>query len=602
MTVRRFFAASRRAATAQIILLSATLQLGCLADEPIKTAAAVNSFKHAGQKASASSTQSKAESTFASLVDRYFEAGFKDSPNSATEIGIHDYDTKINLHAEADINKRIAEQKQFRAEFEKIIPSSLSKPTRLDREMLIANINSELLELESIQNWKHNPDSYSSGISSAIFSLMKRNFASPDDRLRSVIAREKLVPQLFANARVNLKESPKIDTEVALEQLPGIISFFETAVPEAFSAAKDPALKAEFKESNAKTIAELKDYQKFLKDVVLPKSVEKFAIGKDNYEKKLLYDEMVSEPLDSLLTKGYGELHRLQKEFVETAHKVDPTKDPREVYAELSSDHPKPEELISSVSNVLANLREKSQSVVTIPGTDVLTVQETPPFMRATTFASMDAPGPFEKVAKEAYYQVTLPEKDWSAQKTEEHMRFFCRQDLLNTSVHEAYPGHFVQGLWQKNAASKTRKLLSCGTYSEGWAHYCEQMMVDEGLVGKDDPKVRLVQIHDALLRACRYIVGIQMHTKGMTMAQAKEFFVKEGFQEPANGDREAKRGTMDPTYLVYTLGKLQILSLRDDYKKAKGSSYTLKDFHDKFLAEGCPPIKIVREALLSKD
>lgn len=592
MILRRFIDASRRTVTVQIILLSATLQLGCLANDVsgMKTAAALHNH-------------TTAESTFASLVDRYFEAGFKDSPNSATELGIHDYDNKINVLAQADIAKRVAEQKQFRAQFENINPATLSKTSRLDREMLIANINSELLELESIQNWKHNPDSYSSGISSAIFSLMKRNFASPNDRLRSVIAREKMVPEKLANARKNLQETPKIDTEVALEQLPGIISFFETAVPEAFVAAKDATLKNEFKETNAKTIAELKDYQKFLQDVVLPKSVEKFAIGKDNYQKKLLYDEMVSEPLDSLLAKGNAELQRLQKEFVDTAHIIDPNKDPRVVYAELSSDHPKPEELISAVSNVLSDLREKCQVVVTIPGSDTLKVQETPPFMRATTFASMDAPGPFEKVAKEAFYQVTVPEKDWPAQKTEEHMRFFCRQDLLNTSVHEAYPGHFVQMLWQKNIApSKTRKLLSCGTYSEGWAHYCEQMMVDEGLVGKNDPKVRLVQIHDALLRACRYIVGIRMHTDGMTMAQAKEFFIKEGYQEPANGEREAKRGTMDPTYLVYTLGKLQILALRDDYKKAMGSAYSLKDFHNKFLSEGCPPLKIVRQAMMQKD
>jgi hypothetical protein len=309
---------------------------------------------------------------------------------------------------------------------------------------------------------------------------------------------------------------------------------------------------------------------------------------------------MVDEPLDQLLAQGYTELHRLQHEFVAVAHGIDKSKTPREVYAQISQDHPKPDELLSSVKGVLNHLKDicTTKGIVTIPSEDELKVEETPPFMRALTFASMDAPGPFERVAKEAYYHVTLPEKDWDAKKTEEHMRFFCRGDLINTSVHEAYPGHYVQGLWMKQAPSKTRKLLYCGTNSEGWAHYCEEMMADEALA-EGDKKLKLVQLHDALLRVCRYIVGIRMHTQKMSLSEAVAFFEKEGYQEHANAEREAKRGTMDPTYLVYTLGKLQILQLREDYKKAKGDQFSLKEFHNNFLAQGCPPLKLVRQALL---
>jgi uncharacterized protein (DUF885 family) len=380
--------------------------------------------------------------------------------------------------------------------------------------------------------------------------------------------------------------------------LPGTIDFFEKAVPDAFASVTDAALKAEFAKANADVIAALKDYQTFLKDDVLPKSVENFAIGKDNYQKKLLYEEMVDEPVDQLLAKGYAELKRLQDAFMETAKEIDPTKAPNDVFVSISSDHPQPDKLLVSVDSILNSLKDRSKTVVTIPLEADLKVQETPPFMRALTFASMDSPGPFETKAKEAYYQVTLPEKTWDATKTEEHMRSFCEKDLINTSVHEAYPGHYVQGLWMRLAPSKTRKLLWCGTNSEGWAHYCEEMMVEEGA---RDPKLRLVQIHDALLRVCRYIVGIRMHTDGMTMDEGKQFFITEGWTEPANADRETKRGTMDPTYLVYTLGKLQILSLRDEYKKAKGSQYSLKNFHDSFLAQGCAPVKLVRQALLNQ-
>jgi uncharacterized protein (DUF885 family) len=227
-------------------------------------------------------------------------------------------------------------------------------------------------------------------------------------------------------------------------------------------------------------------------------------------------------------------------------------------------------------------------------------VEATPPFMMALVFAAMDTPGTFETKAKEAFYFVTVPSRDWTKEHTEEHMRFYSYDDLLNTSVHEAYPGHYVQFLFVKDLSSKVRKILASTSYEEGWAHYCEQMMLDEGF-GKGDKKLKLVQLHDALLRACRYICAIKLHTSDMTVAQATDFFVKEGYQEKANAEREAKRGTMDPTYLVYTLGKLQILSLREEVKKAQGDKFNLYDFHNRFLSTGAPPVEIVRKEMMAE-
>ena len=204
-------------------------------------------------------------------------------------------------------------------------------------------------------------------------------------------------------------------------------------------------------------------------------------------------------------------------------------------------------------------------------------------------------------MAKEAFFNVTLPEKTWSRRETEEYMEGFNRGTIVSTAVHEVYPGHYVQFLWVKNAPTKVRKLIGCSSNAEGWAHYGEQMMLDEGY-GNGDLKLRLGQLQDALLRDARYIVGIQMHTGNMTMEQAVEFFVKEGRQVRPVAEKEAKRGTSDPTYLVYTLGKLEILKLRSDYKAMKGAQYSLQTFHDAFLAQGYPPIKIVRRALLGND
>jgi uncharacterized protein (DUF885 family) len=231
--------------------------------------------------------------------------------------------------------------------------------------------------------------------------------------------------------------------------------------------------------------------------------------------------------------------------------------------------------------------------------------------MRALTFASMDIPGPFEQRAKEAFFNVTLPEANWSPKEVEEHMAGFNRGTVISTAVHEAYPGHYVQFLWVQRAPSKVRKLIGTGTNAEGWAHYTEQMMLDEGygrtpgVAERADTKfleLRLGQLQDALLRNARFIVGIQMHTGTMTFDQGVEFFEKEGYQSHANGVRETKRGTRDPTYLVYTLGKLQILKLRDDYRKKTGASFTMQRFHDEFLRQGFPAVKIVRQAMLGDD
>jgi uncharacterized protein (DUF885 family) len=226
-------------------------------------------------------------------------------------------------------------------------------------------------------------------------------------------------------------------------------------------------------------------------------------------------------------------------------------------------------------------------------------VAETPPFMRATTMASMETPGAYETHATEAYYNVTLPEKGWSAAQTEDFMRGAFNRPLIDVvSIHEAFPGHYVQFLWMPRIDSKVRKFEAVSSNAEGWAHYCEQMLLDEGY-GEGDPRLRLAQLQDALLRAARYVVGIRMHTRGMTFDEGVAFFQKEGYQTQKVAEMETKRGTMDPTYLYYTAGKLEILKLRDEYKAKLGPAFTLRKFHDALLKEGALPLPLVRKALL---
>ncbi|HUP04136.1 MAG TPA: DUF885 domain-containing protein, partial [Bryobacteraceae bacterium] len=401
----------------------------------------------------------------------------------------------------------------------------------------------------------------------------------------------------------NLKNPPRVYTEVALEQLPAISGFFAKDVPAAFQQVTDPALKAQFQQANQAVLSAIEDYRSFLQNDLLPRSNGDFRISADNYRKKLLYDEMVDIPLDRLLDIGMADLRRNQSEFDRVARQIDPQRTPEEILKSLEADHPSADKLLSSFRNTLGGLRDyiAQHGIVTIPSTAQPTVEETPPFMRALTTASMDTPGPFELVAKEAFFNVTLPDPSWSPQESEEYLEGFHRGTIVSTAVHEVYPGHYIQFLWLQQAPSEIRKLLGCGSNSEGWAHYTEQMMLDEGY-GGGDLMLRLGQLQDALLRDARFVVGIRMHTGDMTPEQAVAFFVNEGRQVRPVAEKEAKRGTSDPTYLVYTLGKLEILKLRDDYRKKKGSEFSLRDFHDAFLRQGFPPIKIVRQALLGDD
>jgi uncharacterized protein (DUF885 family) len=438
---------------------------------------------------------------------------------------------------------------------------------------------------------------------------MERNFAPPDDRLRSLIAREKLMPAALDEARKNLKNPPRIYTEIALEQLPDIIRFFQTDVPEGFKQAQNEQIKSEFSQSNGAVITALKSYQSWLKTDVLPRSHGDFRFGADTFSKLLQYDEMVDIPLPRLLQIGYADLHRNQAEFNRIAGEVDRKRAPRAVLAELDKDHPTPDHLLQSFRDTFQGLIQfiQEKHIVDIPSPVRPTLEDTPPFMRATTTASMDTPGPFEKGSTQAYFNVTVPGRHDTPQQTEQLMGEFNRGTIISTAIHEAYPGHYVQFLWVPQAPSKVRKILGASSNAEGWAHYCEQMMLDEGYGqpgtgardAQDARMIRLGQLQDALLRDARFIVGIQMHTGQMTFDQAVKFFVDEGYQTPAGGLVESKRGTTDATYLYYTLGKLEILKLRADLEKKEGAQFSLRQFHDDFLKQGFPPIKIVRRALL---
>jgi uncharacterized protein (DUF885 family) len=544
------------------------------------------------------------------LVDEYLDKFyFPRSPSTATQSGLHQYDNSIEDYSKAGRDADIQKLHEYEKRVEEFSPAGLDSVNAADRLILLGSIRSQLLSLEKIKVLEKNPDIYSSGATGAIYVLMSRKFAPPEDRLRSVIAREKQIPGILEAARTNLKNPARVSTEIAIEQLPGIAGFFEKDVPLAFAEVKDPGLNAEFQKTNAAVIAALKNYETWLKSDLLAKSNGDFRIGAENFSKKLQYDEMVDMPLERLLAVGMADLHKNQAEFQRVAKEIDPKKKPTEVLADLAKMHPAPDKLLDAFrgtfDGLIAFIQQKY--IITIPSGPKPTLQETPPFMRATTTASMDTPGPFETKATESYFNVTLPAPGDSPEDVASLMAGFNIGTIFSTSTHETYPGHYMQYLWTARAPSKLRKILSSNTNVEGWAHYCEQMMLEQGYgqpgTGAKDAVeakyIHLGQLQDALLRDARFVVGIRMHTGTMSIEEAQKFFVKEGYQSTKIASIETKRGTSDPTYLYYTLGKLQILKLREDYKKKAGADFSLGKFHDAFMGQGFPPIAIVRQTLL---
>jgi len=554
-----------------------------------------------------------AKATFLAASDEYFDKlYFPSQPTLGTLTGYHQYDAQLEDFSRKNIDENISALHRFEQRIAAIPAASLDQTTRADRELVLSSIRATLLTLEVVRPWEKNPDSYSGAVSNSAFSLMERKFASPEERLRSLIAREKLMPKTFAEARENLKNPPQVYTDIATEQLPGIISFFQHDVPLAFADAKDAELNKEFAATNAAVIAALTDYQSWLKTDLRPRSHGSFRIGADTFSKKLAYEEMVDTPLDKLLAIGTADLNKNKAEFNRIAKELEPDKDPRAVLEELGKNHPAPDQLLQSFRDTFNGLIAfiRAKNIVTIPSDVRPILEETPPFMRATTFASMDTPGPFEKHATEAYFNVTLPDPSMTPAEVEGYMHAFNIGTVISTAVHEAYPGHYVQFLWVPRAPSRVRKLLGANSNAEGWAHYCEQMMLDEGYgqpgagakTEREAKFLRLGQLQDALLRDSRFLVGIKMHTADMSLEDAISFFEKEGYQSHETGVVETKRGTSDPTYLYYTLGKLEIMKLREDMRKKEGAAFSLQKFHDAFLSQGYPPIKIVRQAMLGDD
>jgi uncharacterized protein (DUF885 family) len=537
---------------------------------------------------------------FDAMVNDWFAEELVARPAFATGVGVHVFDGQLERTDKAAIDARLAHVRAYLARAAKIGTLKLTFNRRIDKSVFVSKLAGNVLEIETVRSWEHNPNYYTSVVSGAVYGLVKRDFAPVDARLKSLNERLALVPRVFDDARANLANPPHIFTEIAIGQAQGLVSFLRDLVPPLVAGATDPAQKALFVERNAAAVKAAQAYADWLKSDLLARSNGEFRLGRATYQTKLRDDEMCDTDVDTLLAQGYAALEDNERRMQVAAHKIDPALTPKAALDDMAKHHPAPDSLILAARSVLDKIRNwiADAHILTPPVNQNLNVVETPVFARSLTFASMDSPGVYETHANEAYFNVTPVDNAWPADKQAEHLGFFNPWQLEVVSIHEAFPGHYYQFMHLKQVPSIVRQLMGSGSNSEGWAHYCEEMAIEQGY-GGGDPRYELAMLNLARQRIGRFICGIEMHVHGWTFEQSTAFFVDRCYMAPVNAEREARRGTSDPTYLVYTLGKWEIQKLRKEVENRMGGRFDLARFHDRFLDLGRTPLSAIRTAFL---
>ncbi len=551
------------------------------------------------------SSSAKGDAKFQQLSEDFLAGYLAWRPQLSVYLGLHEFDGKISDVSKASLHNELNRLKSYDQMLNEFDTASLSPGMHYDFRILQSGIKNEIFNFEEIDPFTKNPMTYSGAIDVNIY--IKRNFAPLEDRLKSIIAIEKEAPKFFSEAKSNLVDSlAKPYIEIAIQIANGSADFLGSDLVIALKEVKNDSLMAAFEAANNNAISEVRAYARYLGKEKLPKANNKYAIGREKFRKMLLFGEGISVSPEKILETGLAELELEKDVFNATAKIINPNKKPIEVYQAMQKEHSTSDSLITDVKKNVETIRQFliDKKIITIPSESRVRVKETPKYARSTSTASMDSPGPFEKKATEAFYYITPVDSTWTAKQKDDWLSMFDYYTTDITTIHEVFPGHYTQFLHlNTSSATKIEKIFGSYAFIEGWAHYTEKMMIDEGYGNTGDPiksaKYRLAQSGEALLRLCRLCVSIKMHCEGMLVDDATKFFMDNWYQGEKPSRQEAIRGAFDPGYLYYTLGKLEMLKLRKDYKKQEGDNFTLQKFHDLVLENGMPPIQFLREKIL---
>jgi uncharacterized protein (DUF885 family) len=534
------------------------------------------------------------------FVDDYLSFLYEVHPTGATMDGVHVHDDLIEDYRRSAIDTHVSALAGFARRLDSIPVGQLSAKEQIEHQIVSSNIRARQFELEAVRSWERNPHVYADTLASSLAAQAIFTYAPETERARRVLSKLRQVPRLIQAARDNIKEPPAIYVKVGIDTWRGVMSFIDTDLPRAFSNVDDMHLLGDLADACTEATHTIGAYVDDLENEIRPKAKGTFRLGLDRFEQKLRLEEGITLPVDRLLAIATRELAATQEEFRQLAGRLNGG-DPIEAWRKTKRRHPEPGKLISTAREQLDELHtflERNQ-VMSMPESGSITVAPTPEFFRWSS-ASMWTPGPFESRPSRAMYYLTDADPKWEADRQAEHLRDFNLPTLWAISIHEVYPGHFLHYQFLRKVESKVRRstLFAPASYIEGWAHYCEQMMMEAGF-GRGDHTIKLGQLAESLVRLARFIVGIRLHTEDWSVEQGVRFFRDEAFLEESNARREAERGTFDPTYLVYAAGKMMLLKLRRDWYEEQGGKPSLRAFHDTLLSHGSAPFWALRKLML---
>ena len=538
---------------------------------------------------------------FPHFVDDYLAYLYEVLPSQASADGVHLHDDLLEDLSRSAVEAHTRTLAGFSRRLRQIDPALLPPAERVEHPIVAANIEARMFELDTVRNWERNPQLYSDVLGVSLAGQALFHYAPEEERARRIVSKLRQAARLVDAARDNIRDCPGIFVKIGLETWRGVLSFIETDLPRAFSRLDDLHILGDLADTSTEAAHAIQGYIDHLETDLASRAKASFRMGRGNFEKKLKLEEGIAVGADRLLSIALRELHEVQEEFRTVAGRLNGG-DPVAAWRRAKDEHPEPGGLVAVAQEQIKELAVflQRQAIVTLPESEEVVVAPSPEFYR-WAFASMWTPGPFESKPSRAYYYLTDVDRSWSAERQDEHMRDFNIPTLWNISIHEVYPGHFLHYQHLRQVASKVRKstLFAPASFVEGWAHYCEQMMIEAGFRRGDDT-FKLGQLAEALVRLARFVVAIRLHCEDLSVEQGMRFFRDEAFLEEAAARREAERGTFDPTYLVYSVGKLMMLKLRRDYKDSEAGKFSLRAFHDAVLAQGNAPFWAHRRLLLN--
>lgn len=532
------------------------------------------------------------------LSDEFFDVYYTYHPPHATRQGLHQYDNSLGHYQRDEIEETLRRMKAIQAQVSAIDPTSMDEQHALDHPVLTTRIKREIYWVETWRFWENNPLFYKDIITEGVFNLVSRNFAPLEERLKSVIAREKDVPKILQAARENLMNPPMVYTDQAIRYMKGARLFF-TEIPKEFEQVSDLALLAEFQQTNQTVLDELERFLVFLKDDLLPRSTGNFAVGESGIQAIIDAEEMIDVPVKRILERLYKDFEQTEKELAALINEIAPGATEDEMDKRVDDNHPTRETLMQVAKNTLFELRNNltQYDLMTLPA-EMPEVVVTGMPAYAGAGGMMLTPGPFEYVAKEAYMAINLPQPHWTEEQVEEQLRDFNPYEMRLLFAHEAYPGHHTQFYLEKKVPLRASKDHDSDSNSDGWAEYGKYMMVSE-IYGKQDPLYQYVALRGKRGMIVCSIVGLEIHMEMRTLQDAADWLVKKSGRTRSGAQRVLDRAIYYPTHLTYYIGGEMMRKLRDDYKALKGKDFSLREFNDLFMTYGLIPIKVIRKAML---